>query len=243
MRHRKDNVWVLIRVTGLLTIGGACALGGCDKPAPPPPPPAAPAPVQTPAPQQASLESVELDPRVQFPEERLPYDQALAEAVGTLASAIARGDDEAMSRLLDPPAEAVLAELVERGEWESQTKGIELVRIVALEGAEADAKVGLAVQDPKGAYLMAWEGRRAGDAWIFTGLATTEQTAARASDLDGVALSEEAVPEPQPEVAEAPADPDGRRDEAGQPSRRRSGGGGPGRPGRPGRPGGPSPGG
>ncbi|MEC9373802.1 MAG: hypothetical protein VYC34_08160 [Planctomycetota bacterium] len=174
-------------------VAAAAGLTGCGKEeeaaAPPPP---APKPVVTVDP----LADVVLDPRVEFPKERAPNEPGLAKAIGNLASAIAAGDAESMKPLLDEASAALLDEMVDRGVWEESTSNIEVVRIAALEGGAGGAKVGLAVQDPKGAYLLAWEGLQRGSDWVFSGLAVDAPSVGRASELDGVALATDPLPVP-----------------------------------------------
>ncbi len=177
-----------------------------------------------PRPRVDPMAELDIDPRVQFPEQRAPATRELAQAVADLASAIAAGDADRLRQLVDAPTEAVLDELVESGAWEEETGDIEVVRVVNLESEEGVAKVGFAVQDPRGAYLLGWEGSELRGGWVFTGFAVDgAPEAARAAELDGAALVEAALPEPGPESAanpeelRPPVDEDNRR-------RRRSGG-------------------
>jgi len=171
------------------------------------------------------------DQRVQFPEERAPTDEGLARSIVTLATAIAEGDSERLRGLLDEPAQAVLDSLVEHGEWEQATSGIEIVRVCALDASGQQAKIGLGIEDPQGAYLLSWQGSAARGGWRFSGLATPAQTAETASALDGTALREVAAPQPRAAKAEVEIDPfRGQRDEEGDRGRRpRRRGVGPGR--------------
>ena len=163
----------------------ALALPACKEEAPPPPPPPPPR-----APQKVDAQAFATDPRVQFPFEHAPTDESLAKAVADLASALAQGDETAFGALLDNPSRQVLAEQVRTGAWERETADIEAVRVVSLtvEGG-ATAVATLAVQDPRGAYLLAWKGVRTGDAWLFGGAPSPDTRAPRASDLDGAAAS------------------------------------------------------
>lgn len=155
---------------------------------------------QRPAPREEKpdpFEGLAKDPRVEFPRSREPATPAQAQAVADLASAIARGDEKRLRELLDTPAEAVLDTLISDGVWGDATGGIETVRVVALEGPEVDTRVGLAIQDPRGAYVLGWAGSPAGaGAWQWTGLAIEAPSAARASELDGIALAEAGIPTP-----------------------------------------------
>ncbi|TVQ32764.1 MAG: hypothetical protein EA376_05220 [Phycisphaeraceae bacterium] len=166
-------------------LGAGLALTACGEEEPPPPPQ-----VQQPrqVEQRASLDDIRMDARVQFPEERLPRSQELADAIASLASAIASGDSSAMRGVLDGPSEATLASLVASGDWERETENVEAVRIVALEESDDNVRLGLAVQDASGAYLLGWEARNAGGRWLFAGLPVASATGVRAADLDGAPL-------------------------------------------------------
>jgi len=153
-----------------------------------------------PAPRVDPMAGLEMDPRVQFPRERAPATPELAQSVAALASAIAAGDADRLRELVDPPTAAVLDELVGTGAWQEETGAIEVGRVVALESQEESAKVGLAVQDPRGAYLLGWEGSNLRGGWVFTGFAVQgAPEASRAAQLDGAALAEAALPELGPE--------------------------------------------
>lgn len=168
---------------------------------------AAPAPVATaPAPRVDPLDNLDMDPRVQFPQSRTPQTKAFAQAVATLATAIATGDADQMDAMLDPSASAVLEKLLSNGGWSEQTAGVETVRIVAIEEAADTGKVALAIQDPAGAYALAWDAKNVGGQWLFTGLKLAEDNliASRASEFDGLILSEASLPELLPEPAPLP---------------------------------------
>lgn len=188
------------RLGAALALAFGLALGACGEkkveapaPAPPPPPP---------PPRQVTASELTMDPRVQFPETTLPTDRELAQAVAGLASAIVKGDADALHAMLDEAASGVLRSLQDSGEWKTSTKDIEAVRVVALESGEGGAaKVGLGVQSAKGAYLLAWAGQESNGSWVFTGLPIESRSATRVADLDGVALSERPIPQP---LAEGP---------------------------------------
>lgn len=186
--------------------------------------PSEPQPPPEPEPEPVDVESLVNHELVQFPQAQAPTDESLARAVVNLASAIASGDAQAMRDLLDSPAQAVLEQLVDQGRWGSATSAINVVRVCSLQAQDQSAKVGLGIEDNEGAYLLAWEGRRAAGRWRFTGLPVPEATASSASELDGVSLASAPIPTPQEpdETAEAEQEqedePD-RRDRGG--SRRR----------------------
>jgi len=153
-----------------------------------------PAPAPAPTPEPVDVQRLIEHPAVQFPTSQAPTDESLAQAVVDLATAIASGDTQAMRRLLEPSAQAVLDHLLETGQWQSATSGLETVRVSSLQVEGQSARVGLGIEDPEGAYLLAWEARSAGGGWTFTGLAVPNAAAATAAELDGVSLVPASVP-------------------------------------------------
>lgn len=166
-------------VAATLLLSGA-TLVACKKEEPPPPPP--PPPPR--APQAVDAQSFVTDPRVEFPQRHAPTDESIARAAANLASALARGDASAFESMLDAPGRAVLAQQRRTGAWERETGAIEAVRIVGLK-VEGDAvNLTLAVQDPRGAYILGWKGVRSGESWVFGGAEAEDRRAQRAADLD-----------------------------------------------------------
>jgi hypothetical protein len=160
---------------------------GCKKEEPPPPPPPPPKQVARPVDAQSFVS----DPRVQFPQEHAPTDESLAQAVADFTSALAKGDNNALSAMLDAPGRAILTEQVQTGAWERETSNIETVRVVALNRDGENANLTVAVQDPRGAYLLGWKAARTNaDAWVFGGAPAPDARAPRASDLDDAVASE-----------------------------------------------------
>jgi len=179
----------------LLALMLAAPLGGCggekqEEQA------AAPAPRPAPIEPADPLAGVELDERVEFPPQRAPESPELAEAIADLANALAAGDADRFAQRLTEPAEAVLRDLEQRGDWGSATASIETVRVVAVDARESFANLGLAVQEPEGAYVLAWQGEPGMQGWRFSGMAIAPRSAALASELDGVDLIELPVPAP-----------------------------------------------
>ncbi len=229
---KKNESWnpTPARLVALAAMGAMVFSTACSKEEEAP----APQPVQRKAvvKQVDPLENLQLDPRVQFPRERAPASPEQAKAVADLANAVATGDDSSLSGMLDRPMRAVLEDLVASGDWGSSTSGIEVVRVVSLEGDDTQFSVGLGVQDPDGAYLLAWEGRAEGDTWIFSGLAAEDVTAPRASDLDGASLVAVGVPTPGSGFTEASVEElllqkraDDKQNKRGRRGRGRRGGG------------------
>ena len=54
--------------------------------------------------------------------------------------------------------------------------------------------VGMAIQAPGGAYILAWNGKREGNAWVFGAAPSQADSRPRASDFDGVAISTSVLP-------------------------------------------------
>ncbi|MBX3377621.1 MAG: hypothetical protein KF678_11540 [Phycisphaeraceae bacterium] len=212
MTNLSKRVLVMVAVAGV-----AVAAAGCEKKkkkaAPPPAPPPAPV-IEIPKPVdvQALMQEMRSDPRVKFVEEQAPADRGMAEGVIKLANALAKGDAGAMKGMLDRSAQLILDELVSEGDWANETKAIEQVRIVSLSNTtEAEATstlVGMAIQVPGEAYLLAWNGKKQGGSWMFTNALSQGETKPRASDFDGVAIQTTALP---------PADPVFNRPDAAAP--------------------------
>jgi hypothetical protein len=173
-------------VVALLASGAS--LSACKKEEPPPPPPPPPRKVA----QKVDAQSLVSDPRVQFPQDHAPTSESLARAVAQLASAIASGNNTAFAGLLDGPSKEVLAEQVKSGAWARETSDIEVVRVVGLTSDAESATLTLAVQDPRGAYLLGWKGVSSGDLWTFGGAQSPDTRAPRASDLDNAVAAPEA---------------------------------------------------
>jgi len=163
------------------------------EPAAPPPPP---------APVALSPADLDLAPGAQFPAQFIPVDESAARAIAALASAIALGDADALAGMIDRADAAVLEHLRETGQWDDATAGV-TVRVVAVEPADPGVRVGLAIQDDAGAYLIGWEGAPARGVWTFRSLPVESPAAARAADLDGAALALMDIPAPGPEIQDA----------------------------------------
>jgi hypothetical protein len=209
-------------------LASALFLSACDKKAPQA---AAPPPQQAPAPQPEAApadprEGLALAPKVVFAPDAKPETKEQAQAAAALAGALASGDAARLRDLLDEPARAVLDELQDSGAWAETTKGIEQVRICAVEPSEDALRLGLAVQDDSGAYLLAWDGREIDGRFLFTGLALAQDASHEtAAEFDGVALTPRIVPTVRAEIAETGPDPskDPRREQENTGRRRRGG--------------------
>ena len=156
---------------------------------------AAPPPVREVKP-QASVGSLKLHAKVQFPEERTPTTQEIADAIAAFANAIAAGDESRMQSMVAERDQLLLNTLIESGEWRRQTESIEVIRVCAINEVDSSRfQVGFGVQDSLGAFLSAWEATGSGNSWTFTGFAASPRFASKASDLDGVSLTAQALPE------------------------------------------------
>lgn len=196
-------------VLAVLLLSGAV---GCSKESPEQKPQrqAAPPPVREVKP-QASVGSLKLHAKVQFPEERTPSAQEIADAIAAFANSIAAGDESRMQSMVGERDQLLLNTLIESGEWRRQTESIEVIRVCAINEVDSTTfQVGFGVQDPLGAFLSAWEAKGSGNSWTFTGFAASPRFASKASDLDGVSLTAQALPEaakPKESTISAPEPP------------------------------------
>jgi len=142
---------------------------------------------------------------VEFPVERIPDDADAARAAASLANAIKSGNADALGAMLDPADDAVLEHLVDTGAWGDSAAATQIVRISSIEPAGDTIRIGLALQDDHGAYLLGWQGEHSRGAWQFSSLPVKSQIASRAMDLDGAALEEMNIPVAGPVVKEAEA--------------------------------------
>ncbi len=228
MTHPKPDIPTLRAGPIAALLAGALVLGACDKKAPlagAPEQQQAPAPQPQPAPADPR-EGLALPPKVAFAPGARPETREQAQAAAALAGALASGDAAGLRALLDEPARAVLDEHPGSGAWTDSTQNIQQVRICAVEPSENAMRLGLAVQDGSGAYLLAGDGREVDGRFLFTGLALAQDASgASASEFDGVGLSPRVVPTARAEIAEAAPDPahDPRRDQENSGRRRRGG--------------------
>lgn len=183
----------IIAAGGLLTSMLAfTAMTGCgaeEEPAPPPAPV-----VQAPPPRVDPMIGIELDPRVQWPEETHPSTPELAQAVADLANALARADAESFANKLTPEDAMLTRELVTFGLWQKQMERVEAVRVCVLnEVSDTEAELGIGLQTANGAYLIAFEGETSSP-WVFTGFGITNIEAPRVAMLDGSPLIRPQIP-------------------------------------------------
>jgi hypothetical protein len=125
-------------------LAAAMLLPACGKKAePPPPPPPPPPPIVLPDPVdiQALRQELGADARVQIARGVSTTDRDIAEAVIRFADGWAKGDAGRLRSMLSRADRAILDDLRSRGEWESEVRKIEQVRVVFLteSGVQADS--------------------------------------------------------------------------------------------------------
>ncbi|MBK7406198.1 MAG: hypothetical protein IPJ41_16735 [Phycisphaerales bacterium] len=187
--------WLLGSAGLVLGAMALLSLGGCKK-APPPPPPPPPPVIRQPDPEPldvASLvQSMGVDARVEFAPSQAPVDRSLAEAAVHLADAFAKGDSDGLRKLLDKRDQPILDQLVTNEQWLDATDKIEAVRVVSIDSgsrlseAPERTELALAVQDPDGAYVLVWSGKKLFDNWVFTAKPASGEERARAAAWDGL---------------------------------------------------------
>ncbi|VAX36845.1 hypothetical protein MNBD_PLANCTO03-1177 [hydrothermal vent metagenome] len=138
------------------------------------------------------LQTMGVDARVEFAASEAPVDRGLAESAIRLADAFARGDDEALRQMLDKGDQQMLDQLMASEQWWDETDRIEAVRVVSIDAGSRlvegpqSTQVMLAVQDPDGAYLLGWSGRKVFEDWVFSAVPSNGEERARASAWDGM---------------------------------------------------------
>jgi len=186
-----------------------------QRPTPPPPPPATFAQ----APAQPAVQVKEVPEGVEFPEERMPRDPELANAVIDLAQATLTGDTQALLGLLTLDAKVAAEAMQRRGLLQGALQGVQRVRVCGLsEGAE-EATVGLGAQRPGAATLLTFRAVKIADeGWRFEGMTPRATAAAlQVEEFDGVQLADAPLPEPLPDITLP-------QDDQEQPRRRSSSG-------------------
>ena len=147
------------------------------------------APVHQEVPQSLwSLADVEMHEKVQFPEQVTPRSREVADAVASFASALASGNNVALLSLLDQRDRAVLREMVDHGDWDRYTQGVDGVRVSVLLEEVEGFRLGLGVMSERVAYLTGWEAKASDGVWTFTGLHVQRIEAERLALLDGASL-------------------------------------------------------
>lgn len=177
-------------------VGVLVCLGvvGCEAEAPEPEPVERRAPPPPPPPPPDPLAGFSFDPRVEFPEDRRPFDAGAALASAELVNALAKGDRAGLASVLTPDARVVLNGLVERGSWPEG--GYEAALVTqTVEAEDGSLTVAVALQRPEGAVLTAWRAEGPSP-WRFRGVAIERQVAATVDDLAEAELAPMRFPEP-----------------------------------------------
>jgi len=153
---------------------------------------------------------------VEIPNEHMPADQPLAQAIIDLSTGLLEGDPNAIAGRFDDTAKSALEVMKTHGVLASALNGVTRVRVCALEMAGDEAVVGLGVQRDRYAILLSLRATRVNNAWIFQGM--TPVLAPKARDVkmfDGVRLADAPLPEPLPEVV-TPTDDGSRKRKKGR---------------------------
>jgi hypothetical protein len=135
----------VVALAGMLTLGA-----GCTKeeeqvvvaPPPPPPPPPPPAPTVTPI--EQLMAEMNIDPRVELPEDKAPDNDVDRRAVLSFFDAFARGNDRAVGQMLPDSDRPQLQTIVESGAWKDTTSHIGKINVQCGSGPTGD-KCALAV--------------------------------------------------------------------------------------------------
>jgi hypothetical protein len=205
------------RIVLVCSLALSVGIAGCEKkkkkpPAPPPAPVVAPAPPPPdPVDIQGLMTAMKPDARVHFIDAAAPADRSLAEATINFASALAKGDKNALKGMLSTAARQVLDTLAADGTFEEETAKIEQVRVVQIDPTDeldlSNATILLAVQAPDRAYPLAWRASKSGGDWKFTGMASEATEKRRASDFDNASIALGVIRAPEP-AAELDVEPD-----------------------------------
>ncbi len=138
------NSFKLASLTAAVSASGATALGagvlsalflvGCSDPPPPPPPPPVVVKPQAPPPPPITpvselMAKLNIDPRVNLPEDKAPKTDAERIAVLTMFDAFARGDSARLQGMLSAPDQYELEKLVKSGSWKSSTEKINRIDV------------------------------------------------------------------------------------------------------------------
>lgn len=116
----------------------AAGLTGCGEEPPPPPPPVTqnhtpPPPPVTPISQL--MAEMNIDPRVELPEERAPSTDSQRRAVLTFINQFVTGDSSGLSRSLTPMDREQLDILLASGDWQNAVQSVEKVQVRTASGA------------------------------------------------------------------------------------------------------------
>ena len=158
---KNDNTRTCLTAGLSLTVLAAfLALGaGCTKEEepvvvvapPPPPPPPPPAPTVTPI--EQLMAEMNIDPRVELPEDKAPDNDVDRRAVLSFFDGFARGNDRAVGQMLPDSDRPQLQAIVESGAWKDTTSHIAKINVQCGASPLGD-KCSLAVFEVDGAGDM-----------------------------------------------------------------------------------------
>lgn len=221
MTFRRISAWLVL---GLCS--AAVLSGGCEKKKPPPPPvnpnpePVAPPPPE-PVDVQALMQAMGASGVIQFPAHLAPTSENLARAVIAFCDAFARGDDAAVSMMLDDSGQEALNALLDDGKWEEATGKIEALRLIQFTQMDESGVFTFAIQEPGKAYLLAWSVAGFGSSYIFSAQESPNVSLTRASEFDSFVPTpaDEGEPELPEDEGPAPGDSSPPSDPATPPGR------------------------
>jgi hypothetical protein len=118
-----------LRLPALAGLAGVTFLTACSDPPPPPPPPpvqvkAPPPPPPPVTPISELMARLNIDSRVNLPEDRAPKNDPERIAVLSLFDAFARGDSARLQGMISTADQYELEKLVKNGDWERSTASI-----------------------------------------------------------------------------------------------------------------------
>ena len=158
------------------------ALTACSKEEEPPPPP--PRPIDFGP--DWTLNDIDIDPRVQFPERFAPSSKDVAQGIADLAGALINGDASGMRSNLDPMSTGALDILVSENLWDDATEEGRIVRVVNVLEEEGLTLVALGWEGPDGAFPIAFSTGDSEGAIAFAPYAIETRRESRAAALDGI---------------------------------------------------------
>ncbi len=153
MKLSRKNGWSnLARTAAVLAMcfAGATGMTSCGKKAPPPKP--APPPPPPPAPEVVEVsfdtisQDMKADARVQFAPDLKLEDEEVARAIVTLADAWAKGDTEALSRVMSKSTKAAIEGVQELGGFAGDNQP-EAVRVVFVAKNDDSSGLKVSVED------------------------------------------------------------------------------------------------
>jgi len=184
--ERTETPGRTLALAAVIALGAATPAACSD-----PPPETTPDPRPTGPVSLWSIDDLEMDERVQFPERYLPAttraeNQELAQAMADIATGILTGDNELLEQRLGPSDIMILEILTSSGELGEAANAVQAVRIVQFQEDDT-VDVGIAYENAAGAFLTAWSAPGPSNP-TFTAMAIEPQTAERLALLDDAEL-------------------------------------------------------